>query len=352
MKLVGKPTSFFFITLMRTLKDYVVISAKGLAMGAADVVPGVSGGTIALIAGIYQELINTITSINLDLFKTLKEEGIAAAFEKMNGKFLLALITGIAISILSLAKLFHYLLDHQAVLVWSFFFGLILASVWLIGSRVEKWNTANVLALIVGTIISFGVTVVSPAQGPDTYWYLFLSGALAFVAMILPGISGSFILLLLGAYHLVLGKVSAILDALKDMDLTALLSNGIALGIFAFGGLIGLLSFSRVLKWMFEKYENQTLALLTGFLIGSLNKVWPWKKTTEVFVKHAGEENESVVPLVQENVIPNADFSIITEIDQQLGLLDKPTQVVPAIILFVLGFLIIFALERISASKS
>lgn len=337
---------------MRSLKDYAIISLKGLAMGAADVVPGVSGGTIALIAGIYEELINTLTSLNVGVIQTLRKEGFAAAFNAINGKFLVSLILGIAISILSLAKIFNYLIQHEPVLVWAFFFGLILASVWLIGSRVSGWDLGKSLALIIGAVISFLITVISPAQGPDTMWYLFLSGVLAFVAMILPGISGSFILLLLGAYHLILGKVSTILDALKAMDFTIILTNGIDLGIFAIGGVVGLLSFSRILKWMFEKYQNRTLALLTGFLIGSLNKVWPWKKTIEVFVKHEGEPNEKVVPLVQENVLPNADFSILTENDILLGLTEKPTQIGASIGLFVFGFLIIFLLERISSSKS
>ena len=330
----------------------MLISAKGMAMGAADVVPGVSGGTIALIAGIYKELISTLTSFNFGVIKTLKEDGFTAAFNAINGKFLLALISGIAISILSLAKLFHYLINHEPVLVWAFFFGLIVASVWLIGNRVTQWSVGNWVALLIGAIISFGVTVVSPAQGPDTYWYLFLSGILAFVAMILPGISGSFILLLLGAYHLILGKVSTLLDGLKDMDFTIILTNGISLGIFAFGGIVGLLSFSRVLKWMFEKYENQTLALLTGFLIGSLNKVWPWKETLETFTKHAGEPKETVIPLVQKNVLPNANFSIISENDTLLGITEKSPEIGMALGLFVLGFLIIFVLERVSAKHA
>lgn len=337
---------------MRSLKDYAIISLKGLAMGAADVVPGVSGGTIALIAGIYEELINTLTSLNLGLIKTIRKEGVVAAFNAVNGKFLVSLVLGIFISVLSLAKVFNYLIHHEPVLVWAFFFGLILASVWLIGSRVSNWDLGKSLALIIGAVISFLITVVSPAQGPDTWIYLFFSGVLAFVAMILPGISGSFILLLLGAYHLILGKVSALIDALKTMDVTILLTNGISLGIFALGGIVGLLSFSRILKWMFEKYENRTLALLTGFLIGSLNKVWPWKETVEVYIKHKGEPNEKVVPLVQENVLPNTDFSILTENDILLGLTEKPTQVGASIGLFVLGFLIIFLLERISSTKS
>ena len=337
---------------MRSLKDYAIITAKGMAMGAADVVPGVSGGTIALIAGIYKELINTLTSLNVGVLKTLKQDGLKAAFDAVNGKFLVSLVLGIVISILSLAKIFNYLIHNEPVLVWAFFFGLIVASVWLIGNRISQWNLGNWIALIIGAVISFGVTVVSPAQGPDTYWYLFLSGVLAFVAMILPGISGSFILLLLGAYHLILGKVSALIDGVKAMDFTIILTNGLELGLFAIGGIVGLLSFSRVLKWMFEKYENRTLALLTGFLIGSLNKVWPWKSVEQVFVKHAGEANESVIPLVEKNVLPNADYAILSQNDVLIGLTDKSPQIGMALGLFIVGFLIIFVLERISSKKS
>jgi putative membrane protein len=338
--------------MSRSIKEYLVISLKGMAMGAADVVPGVSGGTIALITGIYEELIDSLSKINFGLIKTIKKDGFVAAFKSINGPFLVALITGIAISIFSLAKIFYYLIEHQTVLVWSFFFGLIVASVFLVGKRVAKWNKSTISLLILGTLISYGITIVSPANGPDTLWYLFISGMLAFVAMILPGISGSFILLLLGAYQLVLGKVSSLLDSLHPFNQDLFLSNGIALGVFAIGGIIGLLSFSRILKWMFDKYEYNTLALLTGFLIGSLNKVWPWKRNMAVFIKHAGEENETIVPLVQENVLPNDSYRFITEADAQMGIVTKDPQLGLAILLAIFGFMLIFLLERYSTKHT
>ncbi len=336
---------------MRSLKDYGIITLKGLAMGAADVVPGVSGGTIALIAGIYKELIDTISSLNFNVIKIIKDQGLVAGFNAINGKFLVALISGVAISILSLAKVFNYLLNTHPILVWSFFFGLIVASVSLIGQRVPKWTADNTTALIIGAIISFGVTIVSPSQGPDALWYLFMSGVLAFVAMILPGISGSFILLLLGAYHLILGKVSSLLDGLKAMDFTIILTNGFELGIFALGGVVGLLSFSRILKWMFEKYESRTLALLTGFLIGSLNKVWPWKHVKEVFIKHAGEAKEKIIPIVETNVLPSDFTTPVIENGQVIDQITSNPQIGLAIALGIGGFLIIFVLERISVKK-
>ena len=335
--------------MQRKLKDYLTILLKGMAMGAADVVPGVSGGTIALITGIYQELISTISSINLDAFKVLRKEGVIAAFKAINGKFLSFLILGILISVLSLAKLFHYLLDNEPVLVWAFFFGLIIASVWLIGKMVTQWNVNTAAALIVGTVISFGITVISPAHGPDTLWYLFLSGMLAFIAMILPGISGSFILLLLGAYQLVLGKVNGLLDGITQGDSALLTASIIALVIFVLGGITGLLSFSRVLKWMFEKYVELTLALLTGFLIGSLNKVWPWKQTVSVWYKHAGTTKEQAFPLIQKNVLPG-DYSLVTTADEQLGLVSKNPELIAAIALAFVGFMVIFILDKVSGN--
>ena len=331
----------------RKLKDYLTISLKGMAMGAADVVPGVSGGTIALITGIYQELISTISSINLDAFKVLRKEGIVAAFKAINGKFLFFLILGILISVLSLAKLFHYLLDHEPVLVWAFFFGLIIASVWLIGKMVKKWNVNTASALIVGTLVSYGITIISPAHGPDALWYLFLSGMLAFIAMILPGISGSFILLLLGAYQLVLGKVNGLLDGIAQGDSALLTASIIALVVFVIGGITGLLSFSRILKWMFEKYEELTLALLTGFLIGSLNKVWPWKQTVSVWYKHAGTAEEQAFPLIQKNVFPS-DYSVLTAADEKLGIITKNPELFAAIALAFVGFMVIFILDKVS----
>lgn len=335
--------------MQRTTKDYLTLSVKGMAMGAADVVPGVSGGTIALITGIYKELIDTIALINLDLLITLRKEGVVSAFKSINGSFLVTLFTGIIISVLSLAKVFHFLINEKPVLVWAFFFGLIIASVWLVGKRVANWKGSTIFALIIGSVISFLITIISPANGPDALWYLFLSGMLAFVAMILPGISGSFILLLLGAYHLVLGKVSSLIDSLRDFDTALLVNNVIALGVFVIGGIVGLLSFSRILKWMFEKHEGKTLALLTGFLIGSLNKVWPWKQTTEVYIKHQGEANEKAVALMQKNVLPNDSFRFISDADAQLGISLKDPQLAVAVLLAIAGFLLIFLLERFSA---
>lgn len=300
--------------MQRTIKDYFVITLKGLAMGAADVVPGVSGGTIAFISGIYEELITSINQVNLSALKTLRKEGIKKAWLQINGNFFLALFIGIAISIVSLAKVLKWLLDEHPISLWSFFFGLIAASILFIGKQIGKWEVKTILALAVGTAIAYYITVVPASSDNGAYWFLFLSGALAICAMILPGISGAFILVLLGSYSTVLG-------ALSGWNLKIL-------AIVGLGAIIGLLSFSRVLKWLFKNYENPTLALLTGFMLGSLNKIWPWKETLSWRTNSHGAE----VPLMQNSISP---FSF-----------DGEPRLLMAIGLATLGFLTIFILER------
>jgi len=244
-------------------------------MGAADVVPGVSGGTVAFITGIYEELINTLKGLNLGALKTLKDEGIAAFWEKINGNFLVALFLGVFISLLSLAKLITYQLETFPIRTWAFFFGLIVASVIYIGRQIGRWRIQEILALIIGTGIAYGITIAPAMQGPEQLWFIFLSGCIAICAMILPGISGAFILVLLGAYEPVLGAINN-----KDFKTIA---------IFAVGAIVGLLSFSKILKWLFSNYNNLTLAVLSGFILGSLNKIWPWKIITGTRVDSHGE---------------------------------------------------------------
>jgi len=292
-------------------------------MGAADLVPGVSGGTIAFISGIYEELLNTINSFNLKAIKTLKNESFNALWKHINGNFLLALLFGIAVSVISLARLISYLLATQPLILWGFFFGLILASIYLVGKKVKQWDFLKVIGLLAGTAIAFYITILPPMQNPGASWYIFLSGAIAICAMILPGISGSFILLLLGSYELVLG-------ALKDIKISIIV-------IFISGCVTGLLIFSKLLSWLFKKHEGLTIAILTGFLIGSLNKIWPWKRTLETFIKHKGEENEKVIPLVQENLLPQ-NF-------------DTDPQLLFVILAALFGLGLIIALERLAEKK-
>lgn len=309
----------------RSLFDYLLITFKGLAMGAADVVPGVSGGTIAFISGIYEELITSINNINLDLFKTLKKDGIKAAWTQLNGNFLLALMLGIGISILSLAKLIKSLLETEPVLLWAFFFGLVIASILFIGKQIENWNWKTILGFTLGAIVAYYITTLSGGdQSVHSSWFIFLAGALAICAMILPGISGAFILVLLGAYQ-------PVLTAIDNRDFKTI-------AIFAVGAIIGLLSFSKILKWLFNNYKNLTLAILTGFILGSLNKIWPWKEVLTTRLDSHGKE----VPFLERSILPNT-FETITQKDPQLLL---------AIVLMVVGFLTIFMMEKFATRKN
>jgi putative membrane protein len=304
----------------RTAKDYSLITLKGIAMGAADVIPGVSGGTIAFISGIYEELINSIKSVNIHSLKLFFSGRFADFWNAINGTFLLSLFAGIAISIISLAKGLKYLLDHHPILVWSFFFGLVVASAIYVAKTITKWNLATILAGIAGIIIAYSITIISPAEANTTYWFIFISGAIAICAMILPGISGSFILVLLGMYKFILESVS-------DFKITVILT-------FLSGAVIGIVSFSNVLSWLLKKYHNLTIAMLSGFMIGSLNKVWPWKKVVETFTDRHGE----IKPLVEANVFPGT-YEQIT---------GNHAFLLWAIILAIFGFALIFIIENIA----
>lgn len=288
-------------------------------MGAADIVPGVSGGTVAFVTGIYQELLDSINSVNLKALKILKDEGIAAAWEAINGRFLITLLSGILISILSLAKGVHYLLNNHPVLIWAFFFGLIIASGLYIARQVTDWRQSRVIALLVGVVFAASISVLAPGELPASPLFFFLSGSLAICAMILPGISGSFILLLLGMYAHVIG-------AIKGLDI-------VSLAIFASGCLLGLLIFSRVLAWLMRNYHDLAMALLTGFMLGSLVKLWPWKQTLAYRISSHGQ-----VPLVQENLLP-MQFEQITGQDAQL---------LSAIALAFAGFMLVWGLHWVS----
>lgn len=239
------------------------VAFKGICMGAADVIPGVSGGTIAFIMGIYAELLDSIKSVNGEALKLLLKGKIGAFWKHINGTFLASLFAGILISVFSLAKLMKYLLEFHPVPLWSFFFGLILASAVYILKGLDKWSIRNIISLLVGVAIGAFICLASPGQTPDALWFIFLSGAIAICAMILPGISGSFILLLLGKYAFVMEAVSTL--------------NIPVLVVFAAGACIGIVCFSHFLSWLLKKFYMLTIALLSGFMIGSLLKVWPWK---------------------------------------------------------------------------
>jgi putative membrane protein len=311
--------NFQLIQMNRTTKDYFIIVLKGMGMGAADVVPGVSGGTIAFITGIYEELINSIKSVNLNALKLFFSFKFSEFWKVINGTFLFSVLFGIAISVFSLAKGLKFLLDHYPILVWSFFFGLIVASAIYVARTIEKWNTGTIVAGIAGIIVAYFITVITPAEANTHYWFIFLSGSIAICAMILPGISGSFILVLLGMYKF-------ILEAVGNLEIAVIAT-------FLIGAAIGIVAFSNVLSWLLKKFHNLTIAVLAGFMVGSLNKVWPWKEVTETFIDRHGE----IKPLAERNVLPGSYEQITGSEALLLG----------AILLAIVGFALIFIIEGI-----
>lgn len=304
------------------MKDKLILFLKGIAMGAADVIPGVSGGTIAFIAGIYERLINALSSIDLSLIQLLRKEGFLAVWKKVDGLFLLVLISGIGSSILSLAKLVIYLLEFHPIPLWSFFLGLIIASVVVVQRQMKQVKWIHLIPFIVGIAFAWWITTLVPAQTTNALWFVFLSGAIAICAMILPGISGSFILV-------VLGKYQYILESLHELRIEVIL-------VFMAGCFIGLLSFVRFVKWLFSRYHDLSIAVLGGFMVGSLNKVWPWKITLE-----SAQIEDKIVPLVQENVSPFA-FEALT---------GAPAEIVSAMISAAVGLALILVLEYVGQRR-
>ena len=296
----------------RTAKDYLILAAKCFAMGAADVVPGVSGGTMAFILGIYEELIYSIKNlINPQIFKNLFSFKLKEALALVPWQFLGALGFGILLAIFSLAQFLETALTNYPSLVWSFFLGLVVASIITVTKRVQKWDSATITAMVGGTVMAFYIVGMVPVQTPDAAWFLFLSGFIAIYAMILPGISGSFILVLMGKYQY-------ILSAVNNRDFVTLF-------IVAAGAAVGLVTFAQLLSWLFKRYHDLTVALLIGFMIGSLRKIWPWKETLETVIDRHGE----AIPVVQVNVLPAAWTNEVTL----------------AIILALIGFALVFVLD-------
>lgn len=291
---------------------------KGLAMGAADVVPGVSGGTIAFITGIYDTLLESIRRINPSLITIIKEQGIKQAFNHINGVFLTILLSGILTSIFTFARLITWLLDEHPIPIWAFFFGLIIVSVIHMLKQVEKWSLTRFSSLIWGVFFAYLITVLHPIHMEPTHLNMLIAGSIAICAMILPGISGSFILLLLGMY-------TPLLMAAKSFDL-------ISLSLFALGCVIGLLSFSHFLSWLLNKQRDVTLIFLTGLMIGTLNKIWPWKEVLTWRTNSSGEQ----VPLLEQNLSPFA-------FEQLTG---SPALISYAVAAALFGFLSVWALEK------
>jgi putative membrane protein len=277
MKTNSKNRSFF---------DYIILGAKGICMGASDVVPGVSGGTMAFILGIYEELIDAIRSFDLKSFQLLVTLKFRPLLDRISWRFLLAVGIGIFTAIFTLARLLSWLLQNSPVFIWSFFMGLILASVVSVSRRVEKWRALTGLCLVGGTLGAYFLVGLVPVSTPNAPWFLFLCGAVAICAMILPGISGAYILVLLGKYQYVL-------DAVNHRDI-------LVLALVSAGACVGIVLFSRILAWLLRNYHDLMVATLTGLMLGSLRKVWPWKETLDSVVDVHGQ----ALPVLQSNILP------------------------------------------------
>lgn len=302
----------------RNLGEYAGLVARGFLMGSADVVPGVSGGTIAFIVGIYEELIESIRAAARPPFwKALLGLRIGDALKAVNAGFLIALLGGILLAILTLAKGIEWLLVHQPVYLWSFFFGLVLASIWTVGVRIPRWTGSLAVALLLGAVGAYFLVGLVPLQTPESWWFLILSGALAICAMILPGISGSFILVLLGKYQFVLGAVNQ-----RDF---------VTIGLVGIGAVIGLISFAQVLGWLFKRYHDLAVALLIGLMAGSLRKIWPWKEVVASITDRHGD----IIPTVERNLMP--------PFTGELAL---------ALALAVVGFAAVLLLDRLANRQS
>lgn len=308
------------------MKTHIFTFLKGMAMGIAEVIPGVSGGTIAFITGIYEKLLDSIKAINPSLLSTLKNDGIKGVWQAVNGTFLVALFGGMGVSIILFTKVITGLMETNKELLWAFFFGLIVASAVFIGKQIKHWNISTGGLLLLGLAIAYYITIAAPAQGSDALLMVFFAGAIAISAMILPGISGSFILLLMGMYQIILPTVSNFIET-RSMD------SFIIVAVFAAGCLVGILTFANVFSWTFKRYKEQTLAILTGFMIGSLNKVWPWRNVLETRINSHGEE------------VPFRDLSVLPT-----NYNGEP-MVLGVIIVAIIGAAIVFALDRFSVEE-
>lgn len=316
----------------RSLRQYAGITLRGIAMGSSDIVPGVSGGTMAFILGIYEELIDSIRTFGQpDFLRAVLHFRIKEVFQIVNWKFLLALVVGLLIAVVTLSGILESLLIHQPVYVWSFFFGLVLASVFVVSKRIKKWTWQLILALLIGAVGAFSLVGIVPLHTPTSWWFLMVAGALASTALILPGISGAFILVLLGKYQFVLGSV----NDLRGGDLGGF----VPLFFLGLGAVIGLITISQLLSWLFHHHHDLTVAVLIGFMLGSLRKIWPWKQDVEWLVNDLGEKvvnSEGLfIPIKQLNVLPD------------LSVPGGGTEFVFAVVLALAGIFVILAVDKL-----
>ena len=319
----------------------ITLMLKGMAMGIAETIPGVSGGTIAFITGIYEKLLESIKAFNPSLIKTYKTKGIKGIWVAINGNFLVFLlggmVIGIGIGIVAVEKLLHL----YPPVVWAFFFGLIIASIIYVGKQISKWNLGSVAAIIAGAIIAFGITLLPIGAANESLWFVFICGAIAVSALILPGISGSFILLIMGMYSYILH------DTLKtgvvvNHDSSAL----ITMIVFGLGLVVGLVTMARFLTWSLKNYKNVTLALLTGFMIGALHKLWPWRVPVTVM-----DETDNILPFTKgmqfDKIIKDTNVSPFNYLEK----LDLQSFLVPSILFFALGIVLVLGLDKFSSNN-
>lgn len=290
---------------MGKFSEYILTAIKGACMGAADVIPGVSGGTIAFIMGIYDKFVASLAAINAEAVKLFFTGKFKEFWRHINGGFLLSLMVGIGISIISLATVMQTLLSDFPIQTWAFFFGLIVASSIFILRGISGWGLREILFLIGGVVLGVTICTLSPTQTPDALWFIFLSGAIAICAMILPGISGSFILLILGKYQYILGAVS---DLVAGQNVVG---NLLIIGVFAIGAVVGILSFSKLLHWLLSRWHKQVLIILAGFIIGSLVKIWPWSNPEAI----AQAELTGSLHIGSAIIIALIGFSLVTGIE-------------------------------------
>ena len=286
-------------------------------MGIANVIPGVSGGTIALITGIYEDLINSLKSFDTKSLKLITSINILGFIKHTNLYFLIAVFGGSIVSIFSIASLFKYLFIHYPILIWAFFFGLIIASIYFVGKRITNWNTATIISLIIGTLVAISLSFMTPASENDNLFFVFICGIIGVSGMMLPGLSGSFILILMGNYELLM------VTAVSELNI-------LLLSVFFLGSAFGLMSFSHILSWVFKHYKNQTLALLTGFILGSLSIIWPWKKVAEKITVNGKDK------------IISYDLYFPNECNQETML---------ATLLIAIGILVVYSLEKFAPNK-
>lgn len=314
---------------MKKITDYIMVAVKGACMGAADVIPGVSGGTIAFITGIYDQLIESINSINGTALKLFFSGKFKEFWKHINGSFLVSLFCGILVSVLSLAGLMQYLLEHHPIQTWAFFFGLIVASSIFILRGIQGWNMKSAMFPVLGVVLGIVVCTLSPTQTPDALWFIFLSGAIAICAMILPGISGSFILLILGKYKYIMGAITGLTTG------AAVGESLVILCVFAVGAVCGILAFSRLLHWLLARFNKETLMVLAGFIIGSLVKVWPWSNMEAIVISQFPEIAD-MAAATQQAIPAEVLADYIPQVDMQIG---------SAILFALIGFCLVTGIE-------